>query len=67
MREERASSRRNPWYNVIDFEVMACEVLGGLTVDNDRDELIAACADRDARCVEFLNARDVRFRRGFLA
>ncbi|KAJ1294591.1 hypothetical protein BS78_01G156900 [Paspalum vaginatum] len=62
----------------IDFEVMARMVLGGLTVDDDGDELVAACADicsedciyfdanRDARCVEFLNARDVRFSRGGL-
>ncbi|WVZ59815.1 hypothetical protein U9M48_009910, partial [Paspalum notatum var. saurae] len=54
----------------IMFEAMACMVLGGLIIDDDGDELIAACADiceedciyfdanRDARCVEFLNARD---------
>ncbi|CAN6309763.1 unnamed protein product [Urochloa humidicola] len=62
----------------IAFERMACEDLGGLTVDDSGDKLIAHCADiceedciyfdanRDVKCAEFLNARAGIFQRSFL-
>ena len=53
----------------VDFERIACKVLGGLTVGDSGDWLITSSIDmceedciyfdanRDAKCAEFLNAR----------
>ncbi|CAN6309761.1 unnamed protein product [Urochloa humidicola] len=61
-----------------DFERMACENLGGMTVDDSGSRLVTDCIDvceedciyfdasRDLKCAEFLNARARIFECGFL-